>query len=198
MIIATIYGVMLKIKKIFKNKKFFLLGALALLILGAGAVFSLRDSQPKPADSQSADLSNAEDIINLDPPTAQDAQRVDENKERLAEKQAQEDSQAGQSSTSKKQVTPIITYAGQYDQQIEVGAYVSVFEDNGTCSATFTNGSKSFVKTVQAVKNVSTTNCPAMAAQASEFSPKGSWTLVVTYDSPISNGHSASRTLVIN
>lgn len=179
---------MLKIKKrSSKNKKILLLGLAAALIIAGGALYAFANQSDDPQT----------ETVNLDPSTRQDAKRVEENKQRIVEKESQENSQAAQPGNNKQTVKPIITYADQYGQAVEVGAYVTVFEDNGACTATFTNAGQSIKKTVNAVRNANTTNCPVMTASSNEFSPKGNWSVVVSYDSPTSSGQSDAKIIEI-
>lgn len=129
------------------------------------------------------------DGINYAPPTAEDKKNVEQNKENIVANEQNRES--GSSNSSRKNVKPTITYADQYGQSVEVGAFVSgIFEDGGTCKAIFTHDGSSFSKNVQAVKNANSVNCPVMSAGVSEFSQKGTWSVTVSYDSPTASGAS--------
>lgn len=181
--------------KIKKPTKKLVLIALVLLLIVSGVSYALLKRSNNNAQP-STEPPGSQEKLNLDPPTAEDAQRVDENKQRIVERQEQE---ANQSPTAgKKTVTPVITYAGQYGQAVEVGGYVNgVFEDNGTCTTTFTLNSQTVKKSVQAVKNNNSVDCPVMAGDASEFPPKGKWIATLSYTSPTASGASAPREIEI-
>lgn len=175
---------MLKIKM--PSKKV-LIASVVILLVAAGCLFywfQVRSDSPENIGTEEAP-------INLAPPTKEDAKRVEDNKQRIADEQKNNTSSAPTSGSGSKQtVKPVITYAQQYGQSVEVGAEVSVFEEGGTCTATFALGSSKITKTVQAVMNVNRVNCPAMVADVSEFNPKGDWSVIVTYNSGSVSGAS--------
>jgi hypothetical protein len=74
----------------------------------------------------------------------------------------------------------------------EIGGYVDgLVEDGGSCTATFTLGARSVVVSGQAFADVTTTSCGDLAAAGTQLST-GTWTAVLSYDSPTSSGASAS------
>lgn len=177
--------------KIKKPSKKILLFSLCLILIAAGMSYALVSRNTSP--------SSGDKTVNLDPPTKADAARVEANKKRLVERQEQEAQQNKTAGTGQlKTVKPAITYAGQYDNAIEVGAYVNnVFEDGGSCTATFTRSGTQFTKTVQAVKNVSSVDCPTMSAASSDFASKGTWQVTVAYSSGTAQGASDSRQIEV-
>ncbi len=187
---------MVKIKKQLKSHRRELFGLLVvtLLIVAIGAYLyaQRKSSTPMPPVNSPKPTGT----VNLEPATEQDKQAADNNKEDLINRN---DRPPGQERGDNRNVVkPIITYAGQYGPQIEVGGYVpGVFEEGGTCTAKFTNGSNSFSKSIKAIRSANSTDCPAMVASAEEFSPKGSWSVVILYDSTTSAGISDSRTIEV-
>lgn len=185
---------MKKIKRINK-KSLIAIVIVALLVAGGIYAYSQRNANKS---TSSADNPDSAETINLDPPTEQDKKNVEQNKEAIAERQKNLQNQNQQPGDDRKAVKPVITYAGQYGAQVEIGGYVpGVFEDGGTCTARFGNSNKSFTKSVEAVKNVNSMDCPAMIAKNEEFSPKGKWTVVVSYDSPSAAGPSDAKVIEI-
>lgn len=183
---------MSKIKK--ASKKSLIVGLIILLVLAVlgGFYYSKhRNNNAAPSTTTTQD-----DKLDLSPATEEDKQRADQNKEDIIKRD--QDLQNQPPTSGKKTVKPIITYAGIYGPQAEVGANVpGVFEDSGACVATFTNGSTSFSKSVIAVKNVSSNSCPVMAAKNEEFSSKGIWSVVVTYSSTTSTGASDTKSFEV-
>ncbi len=157
-------------------------------VLVIGGVSSLYLRQRRNNAASTTTPTPSEDFINLDPPTEEDTQRVEDNKQKIVDQQGSQPTPPAGAT-----VKPVITYAQQYGQVVEVGAEVPVFENGGTCTATFTLGAATVTKTVQAVTNVNRVNCPVMAAEASEFYPKGSWSVTVGYKSASTSGTSDSR-----
>lgn len=170
---------------------------LASVLLVAGLVFlgyTILSNKDDSSLSSSPDSSeDAEDIINLDPPTAEDIQRAEDNKDRIVERE-NATPPTTPPANGKKNVTPVITYAGQYGAVVEVGGYTDgVFESSATCTATFTKSSHSLVKTVNAVQNTNAMDCPVMLANTSEFVEKGTWSVTISYNSATASGISASK-----
>jgi GH25 family lysozyme M1 (1,4-beta-N-acetylmuramidase) len=92
---------------------------------------------------------------------------------------------------NKIKVTPIIVDASQYDTQVEVRSYVTgIVENGGTCKFTFTKGTTTFQKQSSAVADATTTKCPNLTLASTEFSAKGTWSVVVSYDSSKATGAS--------
>jgi hypothetical protein len=179
---------MVKIKKL-KNKKV-IVGVLALLILVGVGFYFFQKNQNSEANPQVSDPT-----INLDPPTEEDLQRAEDNKKEIVAEQ--DKASANNSARATSSVKPVITYADQYGDVVEVGGYISLFEENGTCTATFTQGSKKITKAVKAVRNAQSTDCPVMAVPVSEFSPKGNYSVTINYSSPSTNGTSEARQITV-
>lgn len=179
------------LKQNVKNK-YVLIGLIVLLIAGSGYfVFAKRKSASIDTTNQ-----GKASPINYDPPTAEDAQRADDNKQRIVERE--EKLREQQTNTEgKRTVKPVITYAGQYGQSVEVGGYVNTFENDGTCTATFTQGSKRIAKSVTAVRGANSMDCPVMSVDTVEFNPKGTYEVVVSYSSSSATGTSDARQVEI-
>ncbi len=165
---------------------------LIILSIGGGAYsFQKMHTNNKPLPAPSTARSDP----NLNPPTKEDQQRADKNKQDIINSTAVDTKPAVNGKTA---VKPTITYAATYGDSVEVGAYVSgIFEDNGSCTATFSNGNTRLEKQVSAVKGSSVVNCPAMSLPSSSFSPKGTWSVVVSYNSTAAVGESAPRQLEV-
>lgn len=184
---------MKKIKKL-ENKKLLVLSVSAVLLLAGGAF-----AFTKFNDAASNEVPKPTAELNLDPPTEEEIKASNDNKQAIAEREERIQNQSS-SEPGKKSVKPIITYAGQFAPQnhVEVGGYVSdIFEEGGICKATFSHGSSSFSKQTQAIRNAKSVDCPAIKASASEFSPKGKWSVVLSYDSSTASGTSETKTIEV-
>jgi cytoskeletal protein RodZ len=188
-----------------RNKKWFFITALLVMIIAIAACLVYWHHRITTQAAQKVTTASKAANLNLSPPTKADQKRVDNNKQRIASDKSNvppsSNSNASTSgnTTTKKTVTPTITFAGVYDQAVQVGSYVGgVVEDGGTCTATFTMGSLSVTKTVRGVANSSSVSCPTFNAQPNEFSQKGTWSVVVSYSSATSTGTSQPQTLEIN
>lgn len=179
-------------KKTIKNK--YLVVALLLLLIGTGTYLVIN----KSSDSNNSSTENQEDNTGFGPATDQERQEAEDHKDKLSNMPSEDDpDQAGIRS-----VTPVITIAGQfndeqYGERVEVRAYVSeVYESDGKCTATFTLGGQTVSRTVEALKDATTTRCDTIMIPRSEFPSSGSWQLVVSYKSPKALG--SSQTVEVN
>jgi hypothetical protein len=137
------------------------------------------------------------ETINYAPATEEEKRQTDQHKEDLAKQQ--EDEQNQQPSTNKKTVTPIITGAGQYEDKVEVRAYVpSIVESGGKCTFTFKKGSAQFTRTIDTMPGPQSTQCDAVTVPVSEFPSKGTWALTVSYVSTSSSGTSDTQNVEVN
>src|SRR5215471_4292507 len=152
-----------KIKKSTSKRTFsqsqLVAGLVILLVVGAaiayGAYYLSRSSSSKHSTA----------AINYGPPTKADQQQNDENKKRIV----QEGQNPVPPPSGTKAVTPTITYLDQFQQTMEVGGFVGVFEEGGTCTATFTLGSTTVTKSVAAVRDASSVDCPVMTVPTSQL-----------------------------
>lgn len=178
-----------------KHKKLLISVAVIIVVAALGGTYVWHVKAAK-ADGNS---STSGQKVNLAPPTQADTERDEANKQRIVDESQNGGSSSSGQTSNKKSVTPVISYAGVYDGSVQVGSYVpGVFENGGTCTATFTNGSKTVVKTTQGTTNSNSVSCPAITAQPSEFTPKGSWNVVVSYDSATATGSSSQTSIQIN
>jgi len=137
--------------------------------------------------------------INYNPPTQEEKDQTQAHKEELSQ-QSNQSSGSGSTGTSAgaQSVSPVITNASQLNQQITVNAYVpGIFEDGGTCTATFTKGGATVTKTSQGFANVNTTSCAPITANRSEFSSSGDWQVIVSYSSSKASGSSQSKVVTL-
>lgn len=134
-------------------------------------------------------------VINLSPPTEEESNAGNEQKEKIIK---QEEDVAEQNSTTKNEVSLIIVDANQYDNEVEVRAFVSNIIQDGTCTYTFTkDGSDTITKSSPAFADASSTPCVTLQINQSEFQNTGIWDLEVTYTNEVNEG-SANTTIEIN
>lgn len=187
----------------YKNKRLFTIitALICVVLLSTGIVLFLNKRHSSTITDKPTSSPKRDPVTNVDlsPATETDKTQADQNKEEISKNQTSSNTpQSNPSSNSKKSVSPVITYFGDIGENIEVSSYVSgVFEDGGTCMATFTNGSSSFSKTATGSSNVSNTTCHNIDVAKTEFSPKGTWSLIIKYSSSSSEGTSESKTLEI-
>ncbi len=103
------------------------------------------------------------ETINLDPATEDDLKRADDNKDTIVNRDERLNSKENETAKpdSRKSLSPTITYLGQYGSAIEIGGYTEgVYETEGTCTVTYVRGSEKITKSVSAVRNVNSMDCP--------------------------------------
>lgn len=185
---------MVKIKNKSNNKILVAIILTIVLLVSAGyLVYSRQNTEHQSPN----DTVKTGEQINFDPPTEEAKKSTEEHKQNLVK-----DSETNQGEpvppTSGKPVKPVISYAGQYGPQVEVGALIpGILDNGGTCTVKFTNAGKSFSKSVAAIKNVNSTDCPMMAASNDSFVPKGKWSVVVSYQSPAASGVSDEKVIEV-
>jgi len=183
-----------KNKKPVKRSKNPFIAALVSVFLAAAIFADLWAHHNTPVQQVSTPQSTSTsttptNTTNLNPPTAEDKQAVDEHKETISNPPA---------STSTKTVTPIIVDANEYDGQVEIRSFVpGIFENGGTCTATLKMGSLTVTKSASANADATTTNCTKFVIPASEFSSKGTWSATISYNSANYQGTSAPSNVEI-
>jgi hypothetical protein len=125
--------------------------------------------------------------VKLTPPTVAEKASGDTTKDQIVAEKNATPTPTQASGNGKKQVTPVISYAGAD----RLNAYVSgVLEDSGTCTATFTQGTSVITRTSSGFSNVSYTQCAPITPNL----PAGSWSVIVTYSSANAQGTSQAQT----
>lgn len=189
-----------KNKNITKIKKYgsrISLTALLILCLFvvAAVSFNHRNKAKDSALAATPPTSNTKNpSVNLSPPTPEEVKSGDETKKDIIANE-----QTTQPSTSPQNVPvqPLLTYAGVYNDQVEVGAYVpGIFEEGGICTLTLTKDGKSKSTTVTAVRNVNSVDCPVMTVPRSELTA-GTWRAVVGYKSVKHIGESSVKEIEV-
>lgn len=178
-----------------KNKKILIgsiISVIVLITIGSAFVLTRKNDAPSPNVATSTN----DPVPTYTPPTAEDAERVESNKQKILDREESLRAAANQPD-GKKLVKPVLTFAGQYGQDVETGAYVDIFEEGGTCTATFTQGSEIVEKSAPAIRGARSVDCSGLSIDASQFKIKGTYIVVVSYDSATSNGKSDSRNIEV-
>lgn len=129
------------------------------------------------------DIATTPSGVKLAPATAQEKKEVNQNKAKIV----QEQQSSNTTTTGKKQVSITITSASSSS----VNAYVTgVFEDNGMCSATFTQGTTAITRTSSGFSNVSYTQCTPITPNLPN---NDGWSVVVKYSSDAAEGTSQAQ-----
>lgn len=178
------------IKKKSNKKKYIVIGAVILVVFSLCGVFAYNNFKSNEK------LLSSEDKINLDPPTEKERQQTQQRKDDLIENSGTNHSNTPEESGTKKTIKPIITYAGQYGKnlEVEVGGYVpSLIENGGICTAILTKGTQSIQKTSKATANATSTDCPVISFSKDEVANKGTWSVILMYESSAASGQSDAK-----
>lgn len=176
-----------------------LLFIIIAVLLAAGIVggyFYLKSRNDRP------DIDKTGTTINYRPATEEEKKQSEDAKDKLVEEQqgqqnsATKDDQpaSGRPST----LTPFISYLEQIGQNVEASGYIGgVFEDNGTCTLTLTNGSAKLSKQSKGFKDFNHTSCTPFSFPSSELTKTGTWTVSLSYSSSSGHGTSEAKTLEV-
>ncbi len=173
-----------------KNKK---LLTLVLILLLIGLVLFILEKTKVTNFYENTPASNTtttnQPTINLDPPTEEEAKAGDEIKEDIIKNEA---AQQQKPTDDKTKAEVVIVDSTQYDNEIEVRAFVSNVIKDGTCTFVFTNGSEKITKTMPAPADASSTPCMTLVVPRTEFSKTGTWNLTVSYANDTASGSATS------
>lgn len=130
--------------------------------------------------------------INYAPATPAEKQQVNDTKDKIVADQNKA-KEAPQATGTKKSVTPTIT-----NTTGSISAYVmGVFEEGGTCTATFVKSGETLSKSSVGFQNASYTQCSPIPLESGYLS-KGTWTVTVSYSSAAAEGTSLSKNFEVN
>lgn len=189
------------IPKLKQNKKRYLAAlifAICIVILAITLYFARFIKSPNNSSlNKPSQETNATDTpINLNPPTNQDKQAVDQTKKNIAENQNQSSSMDNQ---GRIKVSPLITSVDSTsDNQVRVyGSISGIVEDNGSCTFIFTKDSSTLTKVTNAVADATTTRCIPLSFAKSELE-NGPWNVNLTYLSQKATGGSDNVSFEVN
>ena len=175
---------MVKNKKLFTIIIILLLIGLTMFILEKSKITNFYENAPEVSNTNSN-----QPIINLDPPTDEESKSGDDIKEDIIKNEAE---QQQNPTSDKTKAEVVIVDSTQYDNEIEVRAFVSNIIEDGTCTYEFTNGADKLSETMPATADASSTPCMTLIVPRSEFTKSGTWNLIIRYDNSTATGSSNS------
>lgn len=182
-----------------QTKKKLLLALAALLIVGL-VLFGLEKFHITNFIHKKSSSSGAQptETINYNPPT--DAEKksgdnvdIKKSTQPTTNTQTTQPSSQGEVSGS---ASVAITDANVYNGQVEVRAFVSNMIADGTCTYTFTAGTKTVTKTSPAKADASTTNCLTLDFNVSELSDSKKWNVTVKYENQQKTASGTAQTVL--
>lgn len=169
------------------NKKLLAVLIFFVFMLAAGGVFVYTKSNDK---STNTPQDKSTETINYNQASPVEKKETEDHKDSLVKEQANTPPTA---TSDKNTVKPTITNANQ----TTVNAYISgIFEENGSCTATFTKGSSTLTKSSVGFQNVSYAQCAPINIDPG-FLSNGSWIVSVKYSSEKSEGISDSQQIEV-
>ena len=156
-------------------KKTVIYAALFFVLVAVGYFLMTRESSNVSSPNS---LPTTADGVNLAPPTEEEKQAGDLQKEENIKKEEARNNPGLDPSDA----TVVITDAGVYDGIVEVRSFIPDHYEDGTCTIEFTKGSNMVTKTAPAYRDVSTTICTNPVFSVSELG-NGSWQVTVRYNS---------------
>ena len=177
-----------------RHQKTILITSVILVTTAASGAWLLLKNRNSLNSTSTKSSADSKEKINYSPGTEQDQKEADQRKQEIADQQ----NQSPEPTTGKKSVTPVIVDASQYDNVVEVRAYVpGVIEDGGTCTVTLTKGSLNVTKQSTGEKDATTTRCTNMTIPRSEFKDYGKWNVSLSYSSSTTQGTASARTMEV-
>lgn len=133
----------------------------------------------------------AEPPAKLAPATDLEKQESAEAKKKIDQDEQSRQQNSQTTASGKRQVVPIITSV----DSLRLSAYVpGVFEEGGTCTAVFTQGSTRVTRQSAGFQNASYTQCAPITPSLPN---KGFWSVYVTYSSTTAEGQSKPQTFEV-
>lgn len=164
------------------------------IFLTASVSFGLYYKFMTNKDSGTSSSNSPDNNIDYSPGTKEDQKEADQKKAQLSSNNPQ----TPNNKSSGKNVKPIITYAGQFGSDIEIGGYVpGIMEDGGECTAQLKKDGVVLEKRVKSIRNANSVDCPAMIFELSKIPSKGIWSVTIAYYSSSASGVSEVKNLEI-
>ena len=170
------------------TKKIWLACVSLIIVLSVAGLFTYRHFS---TDTKKPTAEEPVNQINYSPPSEEEKQATETQKDQILENTP---TTPVLDTSGKVTIKPVIASADKSG----ASAYVpGIFEEGGTCTATFTHGGDKVTATATGFQNSNYTSCAPLSL-SSPLNIKGDWTLVVTYSSNKSAGSSDPMTIKVN
>jgi hypothetical protein len=179
------------------KKLIFVLGAIVVIAALLFTLEKLHITNFIHNKSGTSEQGQGTESINFNPPTDEEKKAGDnvDIKKNTPTTTSQTPSQPNTNEVSGS-ASVAITDANVYNGQVEVRAFVSNMIADGTCTYTFTSGTKTITKTSPAKADASTTNCLTLDFNVSELSDSKKWTVTVKYENQQKTASGSAQTVL--
>lgn len=168
------------------RRKLVVLGIMAAIaLIGATGVYKLNNHRNLQKAQQAAAEQSAKDAnINFNPPTSEEKEAANQQKEETASKNEQTQTATPSPITNnKKSVKPIVASAAEGRAY---GLIPGIVETTGTCTATFTSGNSKVTLESSVFADAQSTRCNPIDYSSTQVN--AGWSIIITYQSPTSEG----------
>ena len=169
------------------NKKLLIVLVLVVFMLTVGVFFVYSNRNDKFTNTPN---DKSIETINYNKASPVEKKETEDRKDSIVKEQA---NTPPTTTSGKITVKPTITNASQ----TTLNAYIAgIFEENGSCIATFIKGSSTLTKSSVGFQNVSNTQCAPINIEPG-FLSNGTWIVLVKYISDKSEGVSNSQQIEV-
>ncbi len=162
-----------------KNKKLAIIASTIVSVAVLGLVLKVSgvfDNSASPTRDESSLPGQSR------PATDEEKSQSEDAKEKIITKESAANNTPNGNAPS---TNPIITSATEE----ELSAIVTgIIEENGDCIAEYSKGDMKFTRTSKGIQNATNTVCYPIETNASDFTQKGEWSVILTYKSANTSG----------
>ena len=174
-----------------KNKKPITLLILVIFVVSGITILLEKNGVIDIFSAKNNPVVQADPSINFGPPTQVETDAGNAQKEILISEE-----QDRETPVNKGLAEVVITDASQYDDKIEVRAFIANVVADGECTFDFTINDLLVSETTPAYADATTTPCIALTIDRSKFSKAGVWAVNVRYSSEHYTGSSQSEIII--
>lgn len=161
----------MKLKSKTSKKKYIVIVALAIVVLGVGAYALYQVNQNSRINTD-----NTAEFQDADPVSAEEEKQQQEFYKEQKEKAAAETTEdPAQNNTLDVHFTAV----NQHDTTVQIRAEISKLINNGTCTLTLTKGAEKITRTAATHTGASVSTCQGFDISTSDISP-GTWNVHLT------------------
>ncbi len=169
-----------------KNKKIALI-VLSVILSLLVVVWYVLKNDTKTSQTNGTELNQ----IDYQPPSEEERNAGNSKKEDLGNEVNDDEQNTGDDSDLQK-ANVVIVDASQYDEVIEVRAFVENIVQDGECTYTLKNTNETIMRTLPANAESSTSPCASLSLNRSEITNTGTWDVTVSYRSIDAYGSSST------